>query len=491
EVEFYAMNSLLGFRSFREAHAASVPTVSPTRTPRQRALYEKGIRTRDLDLLKADVIAGKLPQVSWICPTSSGSEHPSPSSPAQGAAYTAKVLEALTANPEVWSKTVLIVNFDENDGYFDHVAPPAPPSLVAGVGDSANARPAGASTVDASDEYLGQADGGVAAVDAYRYRPLGLGPRVPMYIVSPWSKGGWVDSQVFDQTSTIRFIEARFGVREPNISAWRRAVTGDLTSCFDFAKPNDANALEALPETAARDAASRKLGRTTTPTVAPVPVLPAQRAGTKRSRALPYELHVDSAVAATAAQPGTMQVRLDFRNSGRQAAVFHVYDRLNLTRIPRRYTVEASKALSDTWLADANGAYDLWVIAPNGFHRHFIGKAAGATATARPEVGASYEPQRMQLHVKLVNGGSAAVTFSLTNAYVAAPPTTHEIDAKSDKVVVLPLQGSAGWYDVVVKVADAPDFCRRLAGRMETGADSTSDPAMHGTAIGDQYRAPQ
>ncbi|MGH8796294.1 MAG: phosphocholine-specific phospholipase C [Caldimonas sp.] len=491
EVEYYAMNSLLGFKTFRDAHAASVPTVSPARTPRQRALYEKGIRTRDLDLLKADVISGKLPQVSWICPTKSGCEHPSPSSPAQGAAYTAKVLDALTANPEVWSKTVLIVNFDENDGYFDHVAPPAPPSLAIAGSDAANARPAGASTVDAADEYLGQADGGVAAVDAYRQRPLGLGPRVPMYIVSPWSKGGWVNSQVFDQTSTIRFIEARFGVREPNISAWRRAVTGDLTSCFDFAKPNDIDANTALPATAARDAASRALGKTTAPTVAPVPVLPSQRAGVKRSRALPYELHVNSAVAASPAPPAAMQVRLDFRNSGRQAAVFHVYDRLNLTQIPRRYTVEPGKQLSDSWLADTSGAYDLWVIAPNGFHRHFVGKAAGATATARPEVGVSYEPQRMQMRVKLVNGGAAAVTFSLANAYVTTPPTTHAVDAQSEATVALPLQNSAGWYDVVVKVAGAPGFCRRLAGRMETGADSTSDPAMHGTAIGDQHRAPE
>ena len=69
EHDFYAMNSLLGFHAFREANAASVPSVSARRTPRQAALYEKGIRTRDLDLLKADVVAGRLPKVSWVCPT--------------------------------------------------------------------------------------------------------------------------------------------------------------------------------------------------------------------------------------------------------------------------------------------------------------------------------------------------------------------------------------------------------------------------------------
>jgi len=190
EVEYYAMNSLLGFKNFRAANAASVPTVSASRTPRQQALYEKGIKTRDLDLLKADVIAGTLPQVSWVCPKSSGSEHPSASSPAQGAAYVAQVLEALTANPEVWSKTVLIINFDENDGLFDHVPPPAPPSYTQWDADPAKAKLAGASTVETSNEYLGTANGGVAAVDPYIHRPFGLGPRVPMYILSPWSKGG-------------------------------------------------------------------------------------------------------------------------------------------------------------------------------------------------------------------------------------------------------------------------------------------------------------
>ncbi|HEY2255866.1 MAG TPA: phospholipase C, phosphocholine-specific, partial [Variovorax sp.] len=255
EVEYFALNPLFGFRSFREAQAASVPAVAPTRTARQQALYEKGIRTRDLDQLKADVIAGRLPKVSWICPTASGSEHPAASSPAQGAAYIAKVLDALTANPQLWSKTVLIVNFDENDGLFDHVAPPAPPSHVHWDADPAKAVLAGASTVDASDEYLGEADGGVASVDPFRHHPLGLGPRVPLYVISPWSKGGWVNSQVFDQTSTIRFIEKRFGVIESNISPWRRAVVGDLSSCFDFRTPNDLDLVSGLPETATRDAA--------------------------------------------------------------------------------------------------------------------------------------------------------------------------------------------------------------------------------------------
>jgi phospholipase C len=121
--------------------------------------------------------------------------------------------------------------FDENDDFFDHVPPPAPPSRTA------SGAMLGGSTVDLAGEYHLVPSSGDADVDLpqYRGRPYGLGPRVPMYVVSPWSRGGWVNSQVFDHTSVIRFLETRFGFHESNISAWRRAVCGDLTSAFDFA----------------------------------------------------------------------------------------------------------------------------------------------------------------------------------------------------------------------------------------------------------------
>jgi phospholipase C len=491
EVEFFALNSLLGFKNFRDANAASVPVPSPTRTPRQQALYEKGIKTRDIDLLKADVIAGTLPQVSWICPTSSGSEHPSSSSPAQGAAYIASVLNALTANPDVWSKTVLIINFDENDGFFDHVAPAAPPSYLVFDADPAKAQLAGASTVDASDEYLGIADGGITTVDPFIHHPFGLGPRVPLYVISPWSKGGWVNSQVFDQTSTIRFVEKRFGVMEPNISPWRRAVVGDLTSCFNFANPNDVDLVSTLPETATRDQASRALKGTTTPPVALVPTLPVQQAGVRPSRALPYELHASATIPPNTVVLGGTRVQLTFANTGQVAAVFHVYDRLALMQIPRRYTVEPGKTLVDNWTPMASGSYDLWVLGPNGFHRHFTGNAKRVAAAAQPNpaIVVTYDPPSQQLNVTLANAGPVPATFSLAaNAYFSTTPTTVTVVAHGSTVISQLLAASGGWYDFSVRVNGQPDFSRRFAGRMENGADSFSDPAMNGTAVGDQYR---
>lgn len=480
EVEFYALNSLFGFKSFRDANAASTPTAAPHRTPRQQALYEKGIRTRGLDMLKADVLAGKLAQVTWICATSSGSEHPGPSSPAQGAAYTAQVLEALTANPDVWSKTALILTFDENDGFFDHMPPPAPPSYVKYDPDPAHALLAGASTIDASDEYLGDDVGGIDSTSAYRHHPYGLGPRVPMYVISPWSKGGWVNSEVFDQTSTIRFIEKRFGVREPNISAWRRAVTGDLTSCFNFATPDDADLVSGLPKTAALDIRSRTLPGTVTPMTPPAPVLPAQTAGVRPSRALPYSLHVNSI-----APLGADGVRLVFANTGTAAAVFHVYDRKHLDTLPRRYTVGPGKQLEGAWNTGTDkGAYDLWVLGPNGFHRHFTG--AIFASGANPEIRVEYE-MAPQLTLRVLNTGGAPIGVTVTaNEYFAAGPW--QVQAVPGREVELhwPLAASGNWYDFTLRIDGVAGFSRRFAGRLETGRDSTSDPAMGGPAVADQ-----
>jgi phospholipase C len=83
---------------------------------------------------------------------------------------------------------------------------------------------------------------GVTSKEA-RSGPIGLGFRVPMIVASPWSRGGWVNSQILDHTSTLMFLEEfvqakhKKAVKEENISAWRRTVAGDLTSVF---RPHDA-----------------------------------------------------------------------------------------------------------------------------------------------------------------------------------------------------------------------------------------------------------
>jgi phospholipase C len=188
---------------------------------------------------------------------------------------------------------------------------------------------------------------------------------------------------------------------------------------------------------------------------------------------------------------GATQVQLTFSNTGKVGAVFHVYDRLNLTQIPRRYTVEPGKQLADKWTPSASGAYDLWVLGPNGFHRHFTGNAKRAAAAAQPNpsIIVTYEPDSQQLQVRLVNAGPVPATFTIrANAYYPATPASYPVVARGETTVSQLLSASGGWYDFTVSVNGQTDYSRRFAGRMETGTDSYSDPAMSGTAIGDQVR---
>lgn len=439
-------NPLAGFKSFRESYKGL-----PGSNPR---LKELGLSTWHLDKLREDVLAGRLPQVSWIVAPAGDSEHPGPSSPAQGADYTARVLDALTADPKVWARTALLVMFDENDGFFDHMPPPAPPSH-----DAAGAL-VGGSTVDLTGMHhrVRNPTERKSERDDLMGRPYGLGPRVPLYVISPWSRGGWVNSQVFDHTSVIRFLEARFGVMEPNISPWRRAVCGDLTTCFDFKTPND-RPFAPLPATAEAAKRASGLDRTKPPTPTTV-VAPVQDKGTRPSRALPYALAVDGRV-----QGGAMTLTL--ANSGAAAAVLHVYDRLRLDQIPRRYTVGPGERLADTWPA---GACDLWVLGPNGFHRRLVGDDKGVEIAAR--------------------GDGEGLLVSLANT--SAEPRAVSIEVLDGEPVRLTLAPGEtrsqtfatrqGWYDLTARLDAAPTWLRRLSGRIETGRDSISDPWMGGPA---------
>lgn len=465
-----AMHGCLAFQSFRTAQPGS-------------PIYEHGLTggpaTADgavnfLAQFKQDVTNGTLPQVSWVLPTKALAEHPGSSEGVAGAAdFISDVLAALTSNPEVWSKTALFVNFDENDGFFDHLAIPAVPSY------NADGSLAGKSTVSLDGEYF--SDPGrnyLKSTDTISgtLRPWGLSSRVPMYVVSPWSKGGWVNSQVFDHTSVAMFLEKRFGIAVEAISPWHRAVCGDLTSCFDFVSPNDP-VVPTLPDTSgypAVNAAQKLLANTAAVTRSPAMPQPLyQESGTRISRALPYELHTSARIETHGL------VSLAFANSGAQGAVFHVYDKLHLERIPRRYTVEASKTLSDFWNSSAtdSGKYNLWVYSTNGYVRTFEGDALRHNvADFKPEVQVCYEPASGQVYLKVHNTGTqpGAVTVQ-ANAYRNDGPWTLEITAGATGTLHWSLDDSGCWYDFTVK---AEHFERRFAGRVETGKPGISDPAM-------------
>jgi phospholipase C len=197
----YGCNLLETFKVFREASPDS-------------PLHTKGMVRSPEGQFEYDAANDKLPAVSWVIPTGFQSEHPD-YMPAEGAAFVASKIDAIAANPDVWAKTVFILNYDENDGIFDHVAPPVPPPGT-------------------PQEFV-------------QGLPIGGGFRVPCIIVSPWTAGGYVTSRQFDHTSVLQFLEEFTGVRETNISDWRRSTFGSLSSVLRF---QDAGAAApSLPDT--------------------------------------------------------------------------------------------------------------------------------------------------------------------------------------------------------------------------------------------------
>ncbi|MET9616017.1 phosphocholine-specific phospholipase C [Kitasatospora indigofera] len=457
-------------------------------------LYERGMRavgdpakSNDpfamgdalVEAFTADVQADTLPQVSWLVAPAALSEHAN-YAPPNGEHLTARLLSALAAKPEVWAKTVFILNYDEHGGFFDHLLPPVPP-LAAGRGRS---------TVPVDGEVVVRVTKGgstyhrVVGQDG-RYRvkaadgsltwsdtlpagetlvsgpyPMGLGVRVPMIVVSPWTRGGVVDSTVYDHTSVIRLLEKRFGVQEPNISPWRRAVTGDLTAVFDFSGRDPQ--WPQLPDTSGNRQKVTDTGKLPAPTVPSPQALPQQPRGTRAARPTPYNLTVKSRL-----KDGVLTV--DFVNQGRQGAVFAVYPAPG--GAPRHYTVGAKDRLSDTWTVGPDG-YDLRVHGPNGALWHLRGDAA-----ALYEASISEEQNGRVLEVDVINRTRTAQTFLVGDLAYGDGLREVRVGAGDDRTVNVKV-GREGWYDVTVALRGDLTFRRRLAGRFPGDEQGVTDPAM-------------
>jgi phospholipase C len=328
----------------------------------------------------------------------------------------------------------------------------------------------GLSTVDTTGEYF-------PGNSKYTAGVYGLGQRVPMLVVSPWSKGGWVCSETFDHTSIIRFIEKRFerthDVTSPNISDWRRAVCGDLTSAFNFKHPNDA--VPALPSTAAYVPKDKLRHNSYVPLPPLVQAVPKQEAGVRPARALPYELFVRGRHDEAAGK-----FQLDLINTGDVGAAFLVYT-AGSTEAPRTYTVEADNRLSDKLPVGAGGAYDFTVHGPNGFLRRFVGKLT-LSGLLHPhgralEVKEGYDVANGNLELRLINHGRGHTTFTVKSAYTGES-VQREARGGDDATVYLDLRGQHAWYDLTVTASTDAGFHRRLAGHVETERASASDPAL-------------
>jgi phospholipase C len=460
--------------------------------------YHDGETERRLQVPKGDVLhqfrhdvtSGQLPTVSWLVAPQEFSDHPS--SAWYGSWYISEVLNILTHNPEVWRKTVFILTYDENDGYFDHVPPfvaPHPRRPETGLVTKG---------IDLGVEYVelkqDRARGGQA-----RESSIGLGYRVPLIIASPWSRGGCVCSQVFDHTSVLQFLETflthKTGARveESNISRWRRTVCGDLTSAFQ-ASPNDnGSGLESPP----RDAFLQEIHRAQfkkdpagyrvltaedieqirhDPAVSPL--LPRQETGVRRSCALPYELVVDGSLND---ERSRFKIRFEVRKElfGERSAgsPFVVYARTAPGELQiRNYAVAAGDKLEDSWaIADfSDGNYHLQVYGPNGFFREFIG------GQAHPPIDLYLRYARSgDIEIVAANRdpGKAWAIVTQDNSY-KNPTQTRLLAPGQQETFAIDAQKSSGWYDVSVRIDTDKRFQKRYAGRVEIGKWTTSDPAM-------------
>ncbi|WP_043513961.1 MULTISPECIES: phosphocholine-specific phospholipase C [unclassified Actinoplanes] len=420
EADNYDDNPLAWFTQFRNA-----ATTSP--------LYQRGLlkAASALGAFTADLAAGTLPQVSWVVAPAAKSEHPQ-YPPAYGADFVQGFLSALAAYPDVWAGTVMFLNFDENDGFFDHVAPPVPPAGTA-------------------DEFIGG-------------NPIGLGPRVPMTVISPWSTGGRVCSEVFDHTSPIRFVELWTGVRETNISAWRRTVCGDLTSAFDFT--SKVTTFPSLPDTAALVAACTQQDSLPDATAPTSSTLPGQETGDRPANPIGYRL-------TTTSWTDTATNRFWFKtvNSGSIGAGLTAYT-VNFRKYQTwQYTAAAGATVSDYFsaLTYGGGPYDVDLHGPDGYLRGFTGDVRTWTNTTKAHPEASVvEDGAMGLTLTLTNQGTVATTFTIGNnqVYGASSGPVRTVTVAAGGSSTLTLSTLAGRYDYTVTASVGDGFGRRFAGRV-------------------------
>ena len=484
---------------------------------------EKG-ETREVELPAGDVLyqfrkdvdSGKLPTVSWLVPSQNFSDHPS--APWYGTWMTSEVLDILTNNPEVWKKTIFILTYDENDGYFDHVPPyvaPDPEEPLTGA-VSHTIKETAAEQVSVENEWR---DG--ISKKAARGGPIGLGFRVPMIIASPWTRGGKVCSEVFDHTSPIQFLEKflskKMGkqIRQETITDWRRAISGNLVSAFTkfeqakqeplpFLDRNQTvqqiyNAKFKQLPTGFKSLSKQEIKDFMDPNVSS-PWRPKQEGGTRPSLALPYELYAEGLL-----DPGTKKVQLsmkaadDIFGAGAAGAPFAVYahggyltleaEKQNKkaydpVRVWHFATTPGSEVSYQWPLAHfEKGVYDLRLYGPNGFYRGFKGGHEDPKLKLSLKYGAQGLLKKsltgsLLLEIENVDPNVAYHILLVDKAY-GKKDIHKKVPAASKVQLEIDLSSSQSWYDFTLRLADHEGaFERHYAGRVETGMLSISDPQI-------------
>ena len=449
---------------------------------------------------REDVRTGQLPLVSWLVAPCRFSDHPG--SPWHGAWYISEVLDILTKNEEVWKKTIFVLTYDESDGYFDHQSPFVPPHSQRPYTGKTSASIRTETEFSGLDPKLPQQDNADS--------PVGLGFRVPMVIASPWSRGGYVNSQVFDHTSCIQFLEHFIAektgkkVEETNISSWRRSVCGDLSSVFRPADEKPVLAMhidrnkfiesiyaaqhKPLPGNFKEIPAGeleemRKTGITDK-------YLPAQEPGVKPSNALPYQHDLNLINKGK----GSLEVQFSAGNglfgSKSTAAAFQVYapGKFNLQKPSSTEVVEMNQwnfcvspgdQISYEWATKDFLAeqYELLCYGANGFFRSF--KGVPGVSLLNVSVSAEMSsPKRATGNIIIVLNSEKSQTVQISDNAYGQPIKALRLKAGRPLLFVLEASKNNNWYDFTVSIKGDTHFSQRYAGRVETGQHTISDPFM-------------
>lgn len=446
---------------------------------------------------RSDVDQGKLPAVSWLVAPQRFSDHTS--SPLYGTWYVSEALDILTKNPEVWKKTIFVLTYDENDGYFDHLPPFVAPHP--------NDPDSGSVSADMNIDVEWESKKG---------SPLGLGYRVPMLIVSPWSKGGYVNSQVFDHTSSLMFLEKFLSnktgktIRSKQISDWRRAVCGDLTSVF---RPYNGEK-QVSPDLLKRDVvvtsiqnAKNKPAQVNPPALTSQEIqavnrhlpfdhlspahIAVQEKGTRKACTLPYVLMAEANLSAD--RTG-VELKFESGKVGFAQLLSPVGSAFTLSSMTSygkiegknwNYAVTAGDRISPRLEMDKfhEGSYDLQVRGPNGFFRNFRGTKKDPqieVACVYERTGLLKEKLSGNVVLQLENLGKVPLELEINGGvYGHVTPQKIHLNANRKEQVVIDLKRSSGWYDLSVNIVNH-SYLRHYAGHTETGMESISDPYMGG-----------
>ncbi|MGG5506489.1 MULTISPECIES: phosphocholine-specific phospholipase C [unclassified Myroides] len=492
-----AFHKLSVFQQNIHQKAFTTNTADPQYHQLEEIEYQENGETKRVEVPKGDILyqfrkdvkEDKLPMVSWLVAPCNFSDHPG--APWFGAWYVSEVLDILTQNPDVWKKTIFILTYDENDGYFDHVAPFVPPLST----DEKQGKVS--SKMDTQDEWVTLAQDKARDSKSSLSSPIGLGYRVPMVVASPWTRGGWVNSEVCDLTSTLQFleyfIEKKTGkkVIEENISEWRRGTCSNMTSIFqpanelkkvdlDFVDRNAyvARILSARDKNLPHGFVSYTQQELQQHSVwNELKRFPKQESGTKKACGLPYNINVNASLDSKGVHM-QMDIQSNKLKNKDYLAPIQVYAHQKIqgqTGMNWNFSVDEKDALHYKWASEHldQGIYNFSVHSFNGFYRNFRGNVND------PQVGIDFTVKDDQtVTVVLKNKSNQALYFYVQDVIYSKTNQKIKVQPQTAHTLTLEYAKYKGWYDIVISLADYTQFVYQYAGHIENGASSITDPYM-------------